>query len=93
MQIITTEFKGPTNSTGSRIHVRSWSKSATISYNHALNSPENHKEAAQQLVNQMNNGRLKNDCERLWEIVAGGELPTGKGYGFVIALAKEVNPQ
>lgn len=93
MQIITTEFKGPTNSTGSRIRVRSWLKSISVPYSHALNASENHKEAAQQLVSQLNGDRLEDSCERLWEIAAGGELPCGKGYGFVIALAKEVNQQ
>lgn len=93
MQIITTEFKGPTNSTGSRIRVRSWLKSATYSYNHALNTYENHKGAAQQLVSQLNDDRLEDGCQRLWEITAAGELPCGKGHGFVIALTKEVNPQ
>lgn len=86
MQIITTEYKGPTNSTGSRIRVRSWLKSATIPYNHALNTPDNHKEAAQQLVNRMNDDRLSKGNDLMWSIVAGGELPCGKGYGFVIEL-------
>lgn len=86
MQIITTEFKGPTNFTGSRIRVRSWLKSATISYNHALNPSENHKEAAQQLVNRLNDDRLSKGSDLMWSIVAGGDLPCGKGYGFVIEL-------
>lgn len=86
MQIITTEFKGPTNSTGSRIRVRFWLKSVSIPYNHALNSYENHKEAAQQLVDRMNDDRLSKDNDLMWSIVAGGELPCSKGYGFVIGL-------
>lgn len=91
MQIITTEFKGPTNSTGSRIRVRSRIESATTPWNHALNSSENHREAAQQLVNQLNADRMCKDNDYLWEITAEGELPCGKGYGFVIALTKEAN--
>lgn len=93
MQIITTEYKGPTNSTGSRIRVRSWLKSTTIPYSHNLNTYENHKGAAQQLVSQLNNDRLEDNCYLLWEITAEGELPCGKGYGFVIELNVEVNPQ
>lgn len=92
MQIITTEFKGPTNSTGSRIRVRSWLKSASIPYNHALNSSENHRGAAQQLVNRLNADRLKDTLHsNLWEITAEGSLPNGKGYGFVIELNVEVS--
>lgn len=86
MQIITTEFKGPTNSTGSRIRVRSWLKSASIPYNHALNSSENHREAAQQLILQLNYDRLSKGNDLMWSIVAGGELPCSKGCGFVIGL-------
>ena len=91
MQVITTEYKGPTNSTGSRIRVRSWLKSATIPYNHALNTYENHREAAQQLVNRLNADRLDKGNDYLWEIVAEGELPCGKGYGYVIELSMEAN--
>lgn len=86
MQIITTEYKGPTNSTGSRIRVRSWLKSATIPYNHALHTHENHTGAAQQLVNRLNDDRRSKGNDLMWSIVAGGELPCGKGYGFVIEL-------
>ena len=93
MQIITTEFKGPTNSTGSRIRVRSWLKSTSISYNHALSASDNHVEAAQRLVTRLNNERVEKGYDYLWSIIAEGELPCGKGHGFVIALTKEVNPQ
>lgn len=94
MQIITTEFKGPTNSTGSRIRVRSWLKSATIPYNHALNTSDNHREAAQQLVDRLNADRLEDVLHSyLWEITAEGSLPNGKGYGFVIALTKGVSAE
>lgn len=90
MQIITTEYKGPTNSTGSRIRVRSWLKSATTPYNHALNTLENHREAAQQLANRLNDDRLSKGNDLMWSIVAGGELPCNKGYGFVIELQEVV---
>ena len=90
MQIITTEYKGPTNSTGSRIRVRSWLKSTTIPYNHALNTYENHKGAAQLLVLQLNGDRLNKGNDLMWSIVAGGDLPCGKGYGFVIELQEVV---
>ena len=88
MQIITTEFKGPTNSTGSRIRVRSWLKSATVPYDHALSGLDNHREAAEVLVKRINSERK--NCSYLWEIVAEGELPA-KGFGFVITLSKEAN--
>ena len=91
MPVITTEFKGPTNYSGSRIRVRSWLKSITVPYNHALNTSKNHKEAAQQLVNQLNADRMSKDNDYLWEIAAGGEMPDGRSYGFVITLSKEAN--
>ena len=91
MQIITTEYKGPTNHSGSRIRVRSWLKSISVSYDHALNTTENHKEAAKELVNRLNADRLDKGNDYLWEIVAEGELPCGKGHGFVIDLTKETN--
>ena len=90
MQIITTEFKGPTNSTGSRIRVRSWLKSISVPYDHSLNVPDVHRRSAFQLLKQLNAERLEKGCERLWTIVADGELPNGKGYGFVIDLIVEV---
>ena len=50
MQTITTEYKGPTNTKGSRILVKSWLKNKSVSWDHALNSEENYKAAAQALV-------------------------------------------
>ena len=85
MQIITTEFKGPTNHSCSRIHVRSWLKSATVPYDHALSGLDNHRVAADVLVKRLNSERLSKGNCLMWSIVAEGELPT-KGYGFVIEL-------
>jgi len=52
---ITTRFHGPTNCRGSRITASDEDGNRmTVSYDHALNSMENHREAAVQLVFKMN---------------------------------------
>lgn len=53
-QIITTKYLGPTNARGSRIQAKSASGVAvTVSYDHALNSDENHAAAAEALCKKL----------------------------------------
>jgi hypothetical protein len=87
MQTITTSYKGPTNTKGSRIMVKSWLKSKAFAWDHALNSEDNHKAAAQQLVDVLNADRIKQGYEDYqWSIVASGSMPDGKGNAYVIDL-------
>ena len=53
MRGIKTTFKGATNSTGSRIVASCDGARKTMPYNHGLNGPDNHKEAAEALVEHM----------------------------------------
>lgn len=83
MQTIITEFKGPTNTKGSRILVKSWIKNKSVAWNHALNSEQNHKAAAQALVDVLNADR---DADYHWQIIAAGIMPDGKGNAYIIDL-------
>ena len=87
MQTITTSYKGPTNTKGSRIMVKSWLKNKAFAWDYALNSEANHKAAAQQLVEVLNADRIKNGyADFQWSIVAAGSMPDGKGNAYIIDL-------
>jgi hypothetical protein len=45
-QAITTKYLGPTNSRGSRVKATASAGSVTLSWDHALDSDENHRAAA-----------------------------------------------
>ena len=47
MQAIVTEYRGPTNTRGSRIIVRAEAGRMTIPWDHALNPDENHRRAVE----------------------------------------------
>lgn len=54
MKAISTKYYGPTNTRGSRIKASdSDNNNATVSYNYALNSEDNHIAAAMALCNKM----------------------------------------
>lgn len=74
LQSITTKYHGPTIARGSRISATSASgHRLTVSYDHSLNGPDNHKEAAIAL------------CKKLeWHgTLQGGSTPTGYCFVFV----------
>jgi hypothetical protein len=73
MQAITTKFLGPTNSRGARVKVTAERGSITVSWDHALGAPENHRAAALEALKRWEwSGR--------W---VGGGLPDTTGYAFV----------
>ena len=87
MQTITTTYKGPTNTKGSRVLAKSWLKNKSVAWDHALNTEDNHRAAAQALVEELNDAREKkghDDCQ--WSIVAAGSLPDGRGNAYIIDL-------
>ncbi len=84
MQTITTSYAGPTNTRGSRVLVKSWLKNKAFGWDHALNSEDNHKAAAQQLVDVLNADHINADFQ--WSIVAAGSMPDGKGNAYIIDL-------
>lgn len=87
MQTITTTYAGPTNTKGSRIMAKSWLKNKAFAWDHALNSEENHKVAAQALVDALNADRVKNGHgDYQWVIIAAGSMPDGKGNAYIIDL-------
>ncbi len=91
MQTITTQYAGPTNTKGSRVMVKSWLKNKAVSWDHALNSEDNHKAGAQALVDVLNNDRVKNGYDDYqWVIIANGSMPDGKGNAYIIDLVKAV---
>ena len=56
MQTITTKYLGPTNYQGSRLRAThtGGAKSVTVSYRHALDAEDNHREAALELAKKLN---------------------------------------
>ena len=87
MQTITTAYKCPTNTKGSRIMVKSWLKNKSISWDHSLNTEDNHKAAAQALVDELNADRVKKGYDDYqWSIIAAGSMPDGKGNAYIIDL-------
>lgn len=53
---ITTKFLAPTNTKGSRIKADCCKKEITLSWDHALNSHDNHKAAVDVLIDMLNDG-------------------------------------
>ncbi|MGL5013076.1 MAG: hypothetical protein ACRC6V_02140 [Bacteroidales bacterium] len=91
MQIITTRYKGPTNTQGHRIMVKSWLKNKTFDWDYSLNVKDNHKAAAQKLVDELNADRVKSGkVDFQLSIIAEGSMPDGKGNAYVIDLVEAV---
>ena len=87
MQTITTSYAGPTNTRGSRIMAKSWLKNKAFGWDYSLNSEANHKAAAQQMVDLLNDDRAKNGyADFQWSIIAAGSMPDGKCNAYIIDL-------
>lgn len=79
MKAIQTKFIGPTNTLGSRIIARCDGGKVTMSYDHALNSTQNHSAAAETLMRKMGwSGRVE-----------AGTLPDGTMAHVFGSLDKE----
>jgi len=76
LQAITTKYLGPTDYKGSRIKAKSARGSLTVHYNDALNTEDNHREAAEALI-------AKLDWAKLGGVWHQGGLPDDDGYCFV----------
>lgn len=72
-QAIETKFLGATNFKGSRVKATAEAGSITLSWDHALNGPDNHIAAAKALVEKFGWGGQ-------WR---GGAIPHTSGYVFV----------
>jgi hypothetical protein len=73
---ITTKYKGPTNTQGSKFRASGFGKSITLPYDYELNSFENHQRVAQALIDREKiKGNLK---------VSNDELKTG--YRFIVEV-------
>lgn len=88
MQTITTQYAGPTNTKGSRVMVKSWLKNKAVSWDCSQSSQDNHLDAAQKLVDELNKDRQQVEWmkDMFWTIIAGGSMPDGKGYAYIIDL-------
>ena len=76
LQAITTRYLGPTDYKGSRIKARSAGASLTVHYDDALNTEDNHREAAEALI-------AKLDWAKLGGVWHQGGMPDDSGYCFV----------
>lgn len=81
MQAITTKYRGPTNSRGSRIIVRAQAGRMTVPWDHALDVEENHDAAARAFIARWGWG----SDGRRW---VRGCLPDGSGNVYVCDPAK-----
>lgn len=87
MQTITTQYAGPTNTKGSRVMVKSWLKNKAVSWDYSQSSQDNHKAAAQALVDVLNSDRaMQGYDDYQWVIIASGSMPDGKGNAYIIDL-------
>lgn len=87
MQTITTSYAGTTNTRGSRVMAKSWLKNKAFGWDHSLNAEDNHKQAAQQLVDVLNSDREDSGYSSFrWTIIAAGSMPDGKGNAYIIDL-------
>ena len=72
-QAIETRYLGPTNNRGGRIKATAWGGSITVGYDHALNTDDAHRAAANALIAKMG-----------WHgTYAQGGNAKGTGYYFV----------
>lgn len=83
LQAIVTKYLGPSNVRGSRIKASAAAGSVTVSYNHALNSEDNHLAAAETLARKY--GWLDNHGAALH---AGG-MPDSRGNVYVMVRKGE----
>lgn len=73
LQAITTKHIGPSNTRGARVKATAAGGSVTVSWDHALDTRQNHTAAAHALANKLQ-----------WEgLYVGGGLPDCNGYVFV----------
>lgn len=73
-QAIITKYHGPTNVRGSRVSAKAWAGRVILSWDHALNSQDNHIAAAKALADKL-------AWEGKWH---GGGSPDLSGFAFVL---------
>ncbi|MDK4729358.1 hypothetical protein [Rhizobium phaseoli] len=78
-QAITTKFFGPTNYRGSRVKATAEAGSITVSWDHALNSEQNHDAAAKALAEKFG-------WRGAW---FSGGTPTGNCYVWVPSAGED----
>lgn len=83
MQAIQTKFLPPTNMKGSRVKAWCDAGSLVVSYDYALNAPENHRHVAEALASKLG------WTGQYYSSLIGGNLPSG-GYAFVFTQGKGV---
>ena len=72
-QALETRYLGPTNTKGGRIKATAWAGSVTVPYDHALDTQDNHRAAANALIAKMG---------WIGTFAQGGNIK-GDGYYFV----------
>lgn len=72
-QAIVTRYAGPTDRSGSRVYARAEAGSAVWSWDHALNTEQNHARACEKLADKFN-------WDGEWR---GAGSPDGRGYVWV----------
>ena len=86
---IETAYHGPTDTRGSRISATCKRDSDRIyrkyvSYQHELNSPENHLAAAKELMAVMDKELAYTDCEPMRIVARGFGGRSEAGYHFIV---------
>jgi hypothetical protein len=80
LQAIVTKLLGPTTHMGTRISARCNAGHLVVRYDYALDIDENHKAAAQALVERLGWTEAKG-----YPALVGGALPGNAGYCFVMS--------
>ena len=80
-QAIITKYHGPSKMRGSRVSARAWVGKISIPYDNALNSDQNHANAAKDLAK-------KSGWSGTW---IGGRTPDGSGAWCFVKLSKNSN--
>lgn len=87
-QAISTKYRGPTNTRGSRVLVKSWQGTTYFEWDYALESTENHAEAIHDHIK-----RINENTGREFKVVGEGHgpyhhwmgsNPDGTGYTVVV---------
>ena len=86
MQAIWTQYKGPTDTRGSRIIATSYAGRTSVSYDDALSADENHRAAAAAHVDSLIAARLATGAQTA---ITTGQLPDAS-YAHVLTITFSV---
>ena len=85
-QAIETRYLGPTNTRPGRIKATAWAGSATVEYNHELNTEDNHRAAAMALAAKCAKHAEQYGGKSIWAEGTWTQGGDAKGTGYVFTV-------